>query len=199
LLVNPVVSSGTFRTIVRAVRDNPSGADDQQERLITIGWLLGFVDGEGCFSIGLTRQAGGDNRVGYRSGWQVSHAFVVVQGARSLAALRQLRDFFGVGAIYVNRRHDNHKEDLWHYVVRTRSDLREIIIPFFERYPLRTSKRDDFIKFKRCVDLCAVGIQRTNEGVAEIAAIIQTMNHQKPREDLIRILRGHTPDIPVAG
>jgi len=28
---------------------------------------------------------------------------------------------------------------------------------------------------------------------------MQTMNHQKPREELIRILRGHTPDIPVAG
>jgi hypothetical protein len=181
------------------VSDKPPGADDQQERLITIGWVLGFVDGEGCFSIGLTGQAGGDNRVGYRSGWQVSHSFVVVQGARSLAALRQLREFFGVGAIYINRRHDNHKEDLWHYVVRTRTDLREIIIPFFERYPLRTSKRDDFIRFKRCVELCAVGTQRTHEGVAEIAAIMQTMNHQKPREELIRILRGHTPDIPAAG
>ena len=30
--------------------DNPSGADNQQERLFTIGWLVGFVDGEGCFS-----------------------------------------------------------------------------------------------------------------------------------------------------
>ena len=55
------------------------------------------------------------------------------------------------------------------------------------------------IKFKRCVELCAVGIQRTPTGIAEIAAIMQTMNHQKPREELIRILRGHTPDIPVAG
>ncbi len=181
------------------MRDNPSGADDQQERLITIGWVLGFVDGEGCFSIGLTRQAGGINRVGYRTGWQVSHSFVVVQGARSLDALHQLREFFGVGAVYINRRHDNHKADLWHYVVRSGADLREIIIPFFERYPLRTSKRDDFIKFKRCVELCAVGIQRTRMGIAEIAAIMQTMNHQKPREELIRILRGHTPDIPVAG
>ena len=179
--------------------DNPSSAGNQQERLISIGWLLGFVDGEGCFSIGLTRQVGGDGRVGYRTGWQVSHSFDVVQGARSLDALEWLRDFFGVGAIYVNRRRDNHKEDLWHYVVRARSDLREVIIPFFERYPLRTSKRDDFTKFKRCIDLCAVGYHLTREGVAEIAAIMQTMNHQKPRGELIRILRDQTPNIPAAG
>ncbi|MEA2617014.1 MAG: hypothetical protein QOE72_2797 [Chloroflexota bacterium] len=37
------------------------GADNQQERLVRIGWVLGFVDGEGCFSLGLVRQA---SRVG---------------------------------------------------------------------------------------------------------------------------------------
>ena len=179
--------------------DKPPGADDQQERLITIGWVLGFVDGEGCFSIGLTRQAGGVNRVGYRTGWQVSHSFVVVQGARSLSALRGLREFFGVGALYVNRRADNHKEHLWQYVVNSRDDLREVIIPFFERFPLKTNKRSDFERFKQCIDLCAVGHHLTREGVAEIAEILQTMNHQKSREEVIRILRGHTPDIPVVG
>ena len=72
-------------------------------------------------------------------------------------------------------------------------------IPFFERYPLRTSKRDDFTKFKRCIDLCAVGYHLTREGVAEIATIMQTMNHQKPRGELIRILRDQTPNIPMVG
>ena len=28
------------------------GADNQQERLMQLGWVIGFVDGEGCFSIG---------------------------------------------------------------------------------------------------------------------------------------------------
>ena len=178
------------------VSDNPPGADDQQERLITIGWVLGFVDGEGCFSIGLTRQAGGVSRAGYRTGWQVSHAFVVVQGARSVDALYKLRDFFGVGFVYENRRSDNHKESLWQYVVNARGDLREVIVPFFERYRLRTGKRRDFEKFSQCVDLCAVGRHPTFDGLAEIATITQEMNHRKSREDVIRILRGHTPDIP---
>jgi hypothetical protein len=195
LLVNPVVSSGTRRNN-RVVSDKPPGADDQQERLITIGWVLGFVDGEGCFSMGLTRQTGGSGRVGYRTGWQVSHAFVVVQGARSVDVLHKLRQFFGVGYVYENRRSDNHKEHLWQFVVNGRDDLREVIVPFFERFPLKTSKRRDFEKFKQCLDLCATGHHLTSDGLAEIAAIMQTMNHEKSREDVIRILRGHTPDIP---
>jgi hypothetical protein len=37
--------------------DNPDGAENQQERLIELrGWVTGFVDGEGCFSIGFVRQ-----------------------------------------------------------------------------------------------------------------------------------------------
>ena len=179
--------------------DNPSGADDQQERLVTIGWVLGFVDGEGCFSIGLTRQAGGSGRVGYRTGWQVSHAFVVVQGARSVDALHALRKFFGVGFVYENRRTDNHRENLWQYVVNSREDLREVIVPFFERNRLRTDKRNDFEKFKECVDLCALGHHLTKDGLAEMAGIMQTMNKRKSRDDVIRILRGHTPDIPIVG
>jgi hypothetical protein len=31
--------------------ENMLGADNQQERLRTVGWIVGFVDGEGCFSV----------------------------------------------------------------------------------------------------------------------------------------------------
>jgi hypothetical protein len=33
----------------------------------------------------------------------------------------------------------------------------------------------------------------------EIVEIVQTMNRRKPRHELIRILRGHTPDIRDIG
>src|SRR5256885_3822268 len=64
--------------------DNPGGAENQQERLRQQGWVIGFVDGEGCFSIGFVRQSGGQGRNGYRTGYQVAHEFVVTQGAERL-------------------------------------------------------------------------------------------------------------------
>src|SRR5256885_12879207 len=97
--------------------DNPIGAEDQQERLITTGWVLGFVDGEGCFSVGFVRQGDRGFRKGYVAGYQVFHRFVVTQGASSAPCLNQLQEFFGVGRIYRNRRKDNHKEDLLQYIV----------------------------------------------------------------------------------
>lgn len=186
-------------TNTRSISENPDGADNQQERLIFRGWVTGFVDGEGCFSIGFIRQPGGSSRNGYKTGFQVSHEFVVTQGAQSVDCLHELRDFFGVGQVVVNRRTGNHKEDLYRYVVRRRRDLIETIIPFFERNPLRTSKRENFSKFVRCVELISADRHLTREGLIEIAEITQTMNRQKPRNELIRILRDHTPDIQDMG
>jgi len=60
----------------------------------------------------------------------VSHEFAVVQGARSINTLKALKSLFKVGAIYINRRHDNHKEDLYRYSVTRREDLLRVIIPF---------------------------------------------------------------------
>jgi hypothetical protein len=174
--------------------DNPSAADNQQERLIKIGWITGFVDGEGCFSIHLVRQPTREHRKGYKTGIQVAHQFVVTQGARSVACLHMLKEFFEIGRVYENRRFDNHRENLWQFVVAKRSDLLKRIIPFFEQYPLRTSKQFDFLKFARCVRMMEANEHLTVSGLLRIVEITQTMNNCKSRTELIRILRDYTPN-----
>ena len=176
-----------------------TGAENQQERLVRIGWVVGFVDGEGCFSIGFIRQSGGGSRIGYRTGWQVAHEFAVTQGARSVSCLENLREFFGVGQVLMNKRYDNHREHLYRYVVRRRRDLLETIIPFFQQNPMLSSKQQDFEKFAQCGEMISAGRHLTVDGLIEIAQITETMNRRKPRQDLIRILRGHTPDIRDTG
>src|SRR5260370_773676 len=86
--------------------DNAARAENQQERLIRLGWVIGFVDGEGCFSIGFVRQNGGPGRRGYKTGYQVAHEFAVTQGAQSVSCLHELERFFGVGQVLANKRYD---------------------------------------------------------------------------------------------
>jgi hypothetical protein len=181
------------------VSDNPEGAENQQERLRQQGWVIGFVDGEGCFSIGFIRQGGDERRCGYRTGYQVTHEFVVTQGAQSVSCLHEVGDFFGVGQVIANRRHDNHREDLYRYVVRRRADLIETIVPFFKEHPLHSSKRENFEKFAKCLELIDSGDHLSTDGLIRIVKIAETMNRQKPRSELLRILRGHTPNIHDSG
>jgi LAGLIDADG endonuclease len=174
--------------------DKSSAAENQQERLIKIGWITGYVDGEGCFSINLIRQPHRHNRRGYKTGFQVAHEFAVTQGASSVDSLHLLVKFFGVGAVYINRRYDNHKEHVYRYCVRARNDLVKTIIPFFDQYPLRTSKQGNFLKFAECIRLIEAGVHLTKSGLIKIVEIAETMNHKKPRTEIIRILRDYTPD-----
>ena len=55
--------------------------------------------------------------------------------------------------VYVNRRHDNHRENLCRYDVGRFADLRDVIVPFFWENPLQTSKRDSFEKFATVIGL----------------------------------------------
>ena len=71
--------------------DNVSGAENQQERLMTHGWVVGFVDGEGCFSCPIYRCHTMTLK------WQVRPEFAVVQGASSRDVLEDLVRFFGCG------------------------------------------------------------------------------------------------------
>ena len=89
--------------------ENIPSAENQQERLIKIGWIVGFVDGEGCFSIGIIKQKSSTNNYRY----QIFHEFVVTQSEKSLSSLKQLKNHFGVGSITSNKRYDNHKGNLY--------------------------------------------------------------------------------------
>src|SRR5918996_1533518 len=106
--------------------DNPSGAVNQQESPGAEEWAVGFVDGEGCFSISVVRNAV------CRSGWQVQHEFAVTQAASSRSALECLIEVFGCGRVIENPRTDNHRETLLRFSVKRRSDLVGRIVPFFE-------------------------------------------------------------------
>jgi len=167
---------------------NVWSAEDQQERLTTAAWLVGFVDGEGCFSCPIFRNGS------MRLGWQVQPSFTVVQGESSRSVLEGMVQYLGCGKVYVNRRNDNHREDLWRYHVSRFGDLRDVIIPFFERNPLRTAKRENFAKFAEIIRMVDLRRHLTVPGLIEIAEIAQTMNFRKPAE-VLRILRDHTPTL----
>jgi hypothetical protein len=154
--------------------DNQIRADNQQGRLDP-WWIVGFVDGEGCFSISIFKN------VTSKSGFQVFPEFVVTQGAKSLNVLEELQRFFDCGKIYENRRADNHRENLYRYCVRSLSNIQDKIIPFFERYELQTSKRQDFLTFCEVVKLMKNRLHLTQNGLQDIRKLASTMNRRKQR------------------
>jgi LAGLIDADG endonuclease len=134
------------------------------------GWVTGFVDGEGCFHVGVNAHS--DMRAGY----QVLPEFTVVQHERDVQLLYALKEFFGCGV--VRRNHG----DRMAYRVRGHKHLLERIVPFFDKHPLKSQKRRDFIKFRRVLLLMAAGDHLTEAGIAAIRELAAQMNRGRLRE-----------------
>jgi len=102
--------------------NNAPGAGNQQERLKIENWILGFTDGEGCFSVSIIK-----NKTS-KHGWQVFPEYVITQGKKSLAAVEIIKNYFNCGNIFVNKRYDNHREHIYRYCVRSIKEINEIIV-----------------------------------------------------------------------
>ena len=151
--------------------------DNQQERLKTIGWIIGFVDGEGSFSVSIFQ----NKKARMKFGWQVFPEFVVAQGEKSLYVLEDIQRLFGCGRIYKSgyKDTDNHKEPLHRYCVRSVEDLSNVILPFFRKKPSRSYKLKEFEKFEQILGMIKRKEHLTEKGLRNIAEIVQTMNHKK--------------------
>lgn len=148
--------------------ENPTGdADDQQGRLEA--YLAGFVDGEGCFSVGVTRRP--DLPFGYR----LVPEFRVSQNAERATVLETLRAVLECGRIVENDR--SRASDRTHvFVVRRRRDLVERIIPFFERNPLLSEKRVEFGTFRAILQAMMAKEHLERRGFERLVRLAFAMN-----------------------
>ena len=127
-------------------------------------WITGFVDGEGCFHVGINKHPE------MTAKFQVLPEFTVVQHKRDVQILHALKAYFGCGVVRTNH------GDRMAYRVRSVEHLLEKIIPFFEVHELKTKKRVDFQKFRRILLKMQKGDHLKIDGIEEIRAIKEKMN-----------------------
>jgi LAGLIDADG endonuclease len=132
-------------------------------------WITGFVDGEGCFHVGINPHEE------MTTGFQVLPEFTVVQHERDAQVLFALKAYFGCGVVRTNH------ADRMAYRVRGVKHLLERIVPFFVKHPLKTKKNIDFLKFRDVLLLMEAGNHLTSEGVEQIRSIARQMNRGRSR------------------
>jgi len=136
---------------------------------IEASWVVGFVDGEGCFHVGIARHPE------MKAGFQVLPEFTVVQHEKDVKVLYALKAYFGCGVVRKNH------GDRMAYRVRGREHLLERILPFFMKHNLKTSKRQDFMKFRKVVLMMQRGEHLEDAGLTRVREIASGMNRSQPR------------------
>ena len=138
-------------------------------------WVVGFVDGEGCFYIGVQKSPS------LKVGYQVLPEFRIVQHQRDIQILYALKRFFRCGVVRKNH------GDRYELRIRKLNCLLEVV-EFFQNHPLKTKKNVDFKRFARVVRWMKEGRHLTKEGLIEIVETALRMNTAN-RPKLLKILK----------
>ena len=144
-------------------------------------FVTGIVEGEGCFSVSFNRR----KRISV--GIETRPSFSISLSKQNLKLLKELREYFGCGAIRFSRSDRTYK-----YETRSVEDIAKKIIPHFERFPLQGDKRKDFEKFQKIVGMVRANLHLNQKKLREIISVAYEMNPSGKRrykkEDLLRVL-----------
>lgn len=137
--------------------------------VISPEYIVGLVDGEGCFSVRFNNSQ--------RRRAKVDIGFSVKLRAVDQDVLVLLQYFFGCGGIYIQRdRRPNHSL-CYRYEVTAVVELDRIIVPFFLQYPFQTeTKREDFVLFAQILELVRQKRHQTDDGIEIIRRLKQAMH-----------------------
>lgn len=126
-------------------------------------YITGFMDGEGCFHITISK------KTGYKTGYSVNLVFSVGLHSKYADLLRSIQEYFGgIGVLSVTD-----KKVLWR--VLSVKELK-VIIDHFDHYPLITKKSKDFFLFKEALQLFIDKYHLTPEGLIKMVTIKASIN-----------------------
>ena len=157
----------------KLVTENVLSADYQQERIPKdkdnlCYYLSGFADGEGSFCVPIRKHPT------LASGWIISPLFEIFQHKDNPEVVYLFKQLFGCGFISYKSGSPN----VMVYMVASIQNHLNIVIPFFESYPIIGKKHEEFLRFKEIVNMLANKEHKTTYGFKKIVQIAYSMNQQ---------------------
>jgi len=132
-------------------------------------YIAGFVDGEGCFSICISKHKTLRKRLDVRA------VFEIEVRADDKEILERIKKQLNCGVMF----NCNYKRYGWYphvkYKISRLCDIKEKLIPFFEKYPLQAKKAKSLEIFKKAVDLQSKGLHLTPGGIKLLKQLQQKM------------------------
>ena len=143
-------------------------------------WLLGFIEGEGCFNISFSKLE--NSKFGYHP----RAMFIIKLTESEKDVVEKVRDFLGgIGNIYLESSESSRKSGLENardcisIRVTKLEELEKIIKLFKDQNFISKQKRQDFENWAKCIQLLKNKKHLEKEGFIEIARLREQMHTKK--------------------
>ena len=146
-------------------------------------WLVGFTDGDGCFSI-------------VKSGETYRLQFSLSQSEYNLRLLYYVKKNLGYGSVSKSS-----KPSWGNFRITDRKVLNQVIFPIFDKYPLLTSKYFNYVRFKEAYYILEnkeLTTEMKNKKIEElrskelpvnyISPAISHLSEESKHEDIIQVI-----------
>lgn len=140
--------------------------------MISSDYIVGLTDGEGCFYVNIRPP---DKRYS-RSKHGVATHFYLKMKKEELDLLNEVKSFFGCGAVYFQKDKRKNHTSCYRFEINSQKDVHETLIPFFDKHPLRSSKREDYLIFREIAKLVKKKKHREKSGFDNIVRLKSKMN-----------------------
>lgn len=138
-------------------------------------WVAGFTSGEGSFNINIAKSP---NTV---TGYKIGLKFQITQHTRDAELLKLIVNYFNCGYYYsVAQARENQK--IGNYVVSDVKNITDIIVPFFEKYPILGNKELDFSDFYIALNLIQNKKHLDEFGLEQLRKLKLGMNRGRKNE-----------------
>ena len=154
-------------------------------------WVSGFVSGEGKFDAGIRTSSYSQiknikdislssdtylNKSGEIRRGRVYLRFRLTQHERDIGLMELIIKYLGAG-----RLEKDYRKPIVYLVLGNFLELRKVIIPFFNKYPILGKKSLDYQDWYKIADLMTLESHLTDEGFEEIIKIESRMNRGRTK------------------
>lgn len=146
------------------------------ESSISPEFISGLTDGDGSFF------------VSFRKNKRITVNYTIIQDSDSKSVLTEVKNYFNCGKVY------DLKSRAARFQVENLTDITNIIIPHFMKYPLKTNKNEHLKIFCKVCELLLINDHKTNEGYNRIIELAYDMNNngkgrRLPKKDFIELIK----------
>jgi LAGLIDADG endonuclease len=149
-------------------------------------WLRGFTDAEGSFYIAVRETT-------TKAKYRIEPTFFIKQEKASASTLFAIRKFFDKG----NIRWDDADKKYLRYEIKSVSAIQEKVVTFFDKYPLLSSKRLNFLDLKKVLGLVQLKSHLNPSGIEKIKEIKSRMNSKRSFEDKVKFMNSISESIRI--